>query len=312
MPPTPRQTLSYLRTLFAERGIVPRTKLGQNFLIDLNLLDLILRSAELSADDLVLEVGSGTGGLTMRLLEQAGAVVSVEVDPAFHSLTAEVVATHFHLFAPETGKPGTRQENVRLLHTDVLAGKNALSAEVLQTIRDLAGQAGTRTVKLVANLPYAVAVPVLANLLLTDLPLERMVAMVQWEIAERLTAGPGTHDYAALAVLVQSLASVSLVRRVPPAAFWPRPEVDSAIVLVRPDPARRAHVGDVQRLRNFLRDLYVHRRKNLRGALASLPSGRRDKTEVDARLAELGIPGTTRAEDLDLEQHLRLCQVFGS
>src|SRR6516162_4509908 len=125
MPPTPRQTLSYLRTLFQERGIRPRTKLGQNFLIDLNLLDLVYRSAELGPDDLVLEVGSGTGSLTMRLLEQAGAVVSVEIDPAFHSLTSEAVATHFHLFAPDPGKPGTRQENVRLLHTDVLAGKNA-------------------------------------------------------------------------------------------------------------------------------------------------------------------------------------------
>jgi 16S rRNA (adenine1518-N6/adenine1519-N6)-dimethyltransferase len=94
--------------------------------------------------------------------------------------------------------------------------------------------------------------------------------------------------------------------------FWPRPQVDSAIVLIRPDAGKRAHVGDVLRFRNFLRDLYTHRRKNLRGALAGLPSGRRDKNEVDARLAELGIPGTCRAEELDLEQHLRLCQVFGS
>jgi 16S rRNA (adenine1518-N6/adenine1519-N6)-dimethyltransferase len=312
MPPTTRQTLSYLRHLFQERGIQPRTKLGQNFLIDLNLLDLVLRSAELSADDLVLEVGSGTGGLTMRLLEQAGAVVSVEVDSAFHSLTEEAVATHFHLFPPESGRPGTRQENVRLLHTDVLAGKNTLRPEVMQSVRELAEQAGAKNVKLVANLPYSVAVPVIANLLLSDIAVERMVVMVQWEIAERLMAPAGSHDYAALAVLVQSLTEVSLVRRVPPTVFWPRPQVDSAIVLIRPDPVRRSRVGDVKKFRNFLRDLYVHRRKNLRSALSSLPAGRLAKPEVDARLAELGIAGAVRAEKLDLEQHLRLCQVFGS
>jgi 16S rRNA (adenine1518-N6/adenine1519-N6)-dimethyltransferase len=312
MPPTNRQTLSYLRTLFQERGIQPKTRLGQNFLIDLNLLDLVWRSAELSADDLVLEVGSGTGGLTMRLLEQAGAVVSVEIDSAFHSLTEEAVATHFHLFPPEPGRPGTRQENVRLLHTDILAGKNTLRPQVLQAISDLSTRVGTKKVKLVANLPYAVAVPVIANLLLSDIPVERMVVMVQWEIAERLTAPAGSHDYAALAVMVQSLTEVTLIRRVPPSVFWPRPQVDSAIVMIRPDAARRALVGDVQKFRNFLRDLYVHRRKNLRGALSSLPTGRLAKPEVDGKLADLGIPGTIRAEDLDLEQHLRLCQVFAT
>src|SRR5207245_6874114 len=139
--------------------------------------------------------------------------------------------------------------------------------------------------KLVANLPYAVATPVIANFLLSDLSFERMVVMLQWEIAERLSARPGTKAYAALAVLVQSVADVEVVRRLPPAAFWPRPQVASAIVCIRPNPAKRAHVGDVPRFRRFLRDLYVHRRKNLRGALASLPNGRWEKEEVDRKLA---------------------------
>jgi 16S rRNA (adenine1518-N6/adenine1519-N6)-dimethyltransferase len=312
MPPTTRQTQSYLRTLFQERGIVPKNKLGQNFLVDLNLIDLVVRTAELSSRDLALEVGSGTGSLTMRLLEKAGAVVSVEIDTAFASLTAEAVASHFHLFAAEASAAGTREEHVRLLHSDALASKNTLSPDLLSAIADLTATAGTSQVKLVANLPYAVAVPVISNLLLTELPIERMVVTVQWEIAERLLAEVGTKEYAALAVLVQSLAHVSLVRKLPPTVFWPRPQVESAIVLLRPDASKRAHVGDVHALRNFLRDLYVHRRKNLRGALASLPAGRLDKSLVDARLAELGIPGTVRAETLDLEQHLRLCRVFGA
>jgi 16S rRNA (adenine1518-N6/adenine1519-N6)-dimethyltransferase len=311
MTAAPRQTLSYLRALFQERGIRPKNKLGQNFLIDLNLLELVVREAQLSADDLVLEVGSGTGSLTMHLVAQAGALVSVEVDPPFAALTEEAVEAHYTLFASGPNPKGVKREHVRLIRGDALAGKNHLNPDALAAVRELLPLAGTKHVKLVANLPYAVAVPVISNLLLTDLPVDRMVVMVQWEIAQRLTASPGTKDYAALSVLVQSLTDVSLVRQLSPKAFWPRPLVDSAIVLIRPSAAKREHVGDVQRFRNFLRDLYVHRRKNLRGALAALPSGRVEKADVDAKLAEMGVPGTTRAEDLDLETHLRLCQAFG-
>jgi 16S rRNA (adenine1518-N6/adenine1519-N6)-dimethyltransferase len=293
--PSTRQTLSYLRNLFTERGIKPKNKLGQNFLIDLNLLDLILRSAELTRGDLVLEVGSGTGSLTARLVEQAGAVVSVELDPAFAALTEEAIA---------------QRENVVLLHSDMLKNKNELAPDVLRVIDDLGRRSGSQRIKLVSNLPYAVAVPVITNLLLTDMPLERMVVTVQWEIAERLLAAPGTKAYGALSVLVQSLADVELVRRLSPKVFWPRPLVDSAIVRIRPNAAKRDHVGDPARFRAFLRDLYVHRRKNLRGALASLPKRDLSKSDVDARLAELGLDGSLRAEVLDVEQHLRLCARF--
>lgn len=311
MPPTPRQTLSYLRTLFEERGIQPKNKLGQNFLIDLNLIDLVVRTAEIAPDDLALEVGSGTGSLTMRLVENAGAVVSVEVDPPFAALTREAVESHFSLFASGSSARGTAQANVRLVHSDVLAGKNHLSPAVLDALRELLASSPAKQIKLIANLPYAVAVPVISNLLLTDLPVERMVGTVQWEIAERLLAAPGNKDYGALAVLVQSVADVSLVRKLGPTVFWPRPQVDSAIVLIRPNPAKRAAVGDVPRFRAFLRDLYVHRRKNLRSGLSGLPTGRIPKSEVDARLAELAIDGSARAETLDVDQHLRLCRTFG-
>ena len=110
---------------------------------------------------------------------------------------------------------------------------------------------------------------------------------------------------------MQSLADVELVRRLSPNVFWPRPQVDSAIVCIRPSPDKRQHVGDPSSFRAFLRDLYVHRRKNLRGALASLPNRDLSKSEVDARLAELGLDGSLRAETLDREQHLRLGEQFG-
>ena len=294
--PSTRQTLSYLRNLFEQRGIKPKNKLGQNFLIDLNLLDVLLRAAELGPEDLVLEVGSGTASLTVRLAGQAGAVVSVELDPHFAQMVKEVVEG---------------RDNVRLIHADILKNKNELNPGVLETLRETQARAGTTRLKLVANLPYAVATPVISNLLLSDVAVERMVVTVQWEIAERLTAAPNTKEYSALAVLVQSVADVRLIRRLPPAVFWPRPQVDSAIVLIRPNAAKRAHVGDVVRFRSFLRDLYAHRRKNLRGALVALANADFTKEEVDRKLAELGIEGTLRAETLDLEQHLRLSAVFG-
>src|SRR5207237_6028604 len=113
-----------------------------------------------------------------------------------------------------------------------------------------------------------------------------MVVMVQWEIAERLRAHPGTKDYNALSVLVQSVADVEVVRKVAPTNFHPRPKVESAIVMIRPNAAKRAKVGDVPRFRAFLRDLYTQRRKNLRQAISSGPGGKRDKSDVDAKLAE--------------------------
>jgi 16S rRNA (adenine1518-N6/adenine1519-N6)-dimethyltransferase len=298
--PPPRQTLSYLQQLFRERGIQPKSKLGQNFLIDLNLIDLILRGAELGPDDLALEIGSGTGSLTARLAASAGAVVSVEVDPAFHLLASELIGDN---------------PRVLLLGSDALKNKNHLNPRLLDAVQEMTTKSGLKRIKLVANLPYSVATPVIANFLLTDLPVERMVVTVQWEIAERMLAEPGHKSYGSLAVLVQSIADVELLRQLRPSVFFPRPKVDSAIICIRPNKVRRAalvqRLGDVQRLRNFLRDLYTHRRKNLRGALAGSPSGRREKPDVDRLLAEAGIDGTARSETLTVEQHLVLCEAFG-
>jgi 16S rRNA (adenine1518-N6/adenine1519-N6)-dimethyltransferase len=294
--PARRQTLSYLRDLFQQRGLRPKNKLGQNFLIDLNLLDVLLDGAELGPDDLAVEVGTGTGSLTAWLAERAGAVFSVEIDAAFHDLVRETLGG---------------RERVHLVHADVLKNKNHFNPMVLQQLEEVRRKWGCRRLKLVANLPYAVATPVISNFLLSDLPFERMVVTVQWEIAEKLLARPGTKPYGALAVLIQSIADIELLRTLPPSVFWPRPQVASAIVRIRPNAAKRVQVSDPQRFRNFLRDLYSHRRKNLRGALAGLPSGRVDKALVDARLRELELDGTVRAETLDIQQHLRLCAVFG-
>lgn len=270
--------------------------MGQNFLIDLNLIDLILREAELEPDDLILEVGTGTGGLTVELADRAGAVVSVELDRDFHRLASEQLR---------------ERTNITLIHADILKSKNDLNPDVMTTLDVVRERAGLTRLKLIANLPYVVATPVIGNLLLERSDIARMVVMVQWEIAEKLVARAGTKEYGSLAVFTQSLADVTVVRRLAPTVFWPRPAVDSGIVRIEPRAEKRDRVGDVRRFRAFLRDLYVHKRKNLRQALAGSPRGRRDKAEVDAQLATLGIDGSLRAEVLDLDDHLTLCTAFG-
>jgi 16S rRNA (adenine1518-N6/adenine1519-N6)-dimethyltransferase len=202
------------------------------------------------------------------------------------------------------------RENVILMHADILAGKNELQPVVLHHWDEFTKAQKTTRRKLIANLPYAVATPVVANLLISAIPIERMVVMVQWEMAERLTAEPGSKDYAALAVLTQSLAEVKIIRRLPPSVFWPSPAVDSAIVMLKPIPEKRAKIDDPQKFREFLRNLYTHRRKNLRQGISGWPSGRLDKTKVDELIAEVGLDGARRAEMLSLDEHYRLYTHF--
>lgn len=294
--PSPRQTLSYIRSLFEAYGLEPKGKLGQNFLIDLNLLDLIVRVAELDKSDAVLEVGTGTGSLTARLAEYAGAVVTVEIDKTLQPVAKQIVGD---------------RPNVRFVFGDCLERKNELNPDMVAAWDEAAKADGIARRKLVSNLPYVIATPLVSNLLIARTDIERMVVMVQWEIAERMRAEVGTKDYNALSILVQSVADVEVVRKVLPSNFHPRPKVDSAIVLIRPNAEKRAKVGDVPKFRAFLRDLYVHRRKNLRQALVGWPQGRKDKGEVDAKLTELGLDGTVRSEAMDIEQHLRLAAAFG-
>ena len=297
-PPIPsqRQTLSYLLGVFADHGLAAKTKLGQNFLIDLNLLELIVRTGELTSADATLEVGTGTGSLTSQLALRSGAVCTVEIDTGLAPVARQIVGE-----AP----------NVRFVHGDCLAKKSELNPEMLSAWEEIGAAHRCTRRKLVANLPYSIATPLISNLLVLGIPIERMVVMVQWEIAERMSALPSTKDYNSLSVLMQSVADVSTVRKVPPESFYPRPKVDSAIVLIKPNAEKRAKVGNVLKFRIFLRDLYVHRRKNLRQALIGWPTGPREKKDVDAKLAELGIDGTVRAETLDVAEHLRLCAVFG-
>jgi 16S rRNA (adenine1518-N6/adenine1519-N6)-dimethyltransferase len=295
MPP-PRQTQSYLRGLFAQRGISPQRRLGQNFLIDLNIHTLIVTAAQPATSDVILEVGSGTGALTSLLAAQAAAVVAVDIDPAMVALTAEAVA----------GLP-----NVQVLKRDVLKTKNALDPELLAAVREMLANPGGKRFKLVANLPYQVATPVITNLLVhPDLCPVLMVVTIQRELAQRLCAEPATSSYGAVSVVVQALADVSILRSLPPAAFWPRPKVDSALVLIRPSPARRSSVGDVGWFHQLVRRVFLHRRKFLRHQLTEFWRGRWTAAEVEPWLESRGLRGQLRAEALTAEEFVSLAHAL--
>ena len=286
-----RQTRSHLIALFQQEGLHPRGDLGQNFLIDLNLLESIVAEADLGPDDVVLEVGAGTGGLTAFLAAEAGAVVSVEYDPNMFRLAHEAVS---HL------------PDVTLLNCDALQSKHQLNPLILQHVsRELAAEPGRR-LKLVANLPYHIGTPVIANLLAANFPLERMVVTIQYELAQRLSARPHTSDYSALSVFVQAQSRIKIVHKLGPSVFWPRPEVDSAIMRIDPDPAARARVRDLGVFQVLLRELFTQRRKVLRGVLGQIFKGRLSKPALANIMTELHLSADARAEELEVEQLVAL------
>lgn len=291
-----RQTQSYLRSLFDKHGISPQHRLGQNFLIDLNIHELIVATAEVGANDVILEVGSGTGALTSLMAERGAVVVAVDVDPAMVMLTTEAVAG---------------LSRVRVVHRDALAGKHRLDSVVVESVREEMAARSDTHLKLVANLPYQVATPLIANLLVhAELCPELMVVTIQKELAERFCAKPSTPAYGAVSVLIQSIAEVSIVRLLPPTVFWPRPQVESAVVMIRPNDVKRAAVGDVTWFHEVVRRLFLHRRKCIRHVLASGWFSESSKAEVDHWLEQYGISGERRAEALGIAEFLELTKAL--
>jgi 16S rRNA (adenine1518-N6/adenine1519-N6)-dimethyltransferase len=291
-----RQTQSYLRNLFATRGITPQHHRGQNFLVDLNLHELIIKTADVRPLDLVLEVGSGTGALTSLLASQAGAVITVEVDRALAHVASQSLQ---HL------------PNVHLIEEDILARKNAINPEVLRSIRASLLHAPGTFFKLVANLPYVVATPVIMNFLVgRDLQPSLMVVTIQLELAERMRAEPGSKSYGSLSVLLQALADFDLIRVLPPSVFWPRPKVDSAIVRIIPSHTKAALISDIAWFQYVVRTIFLHRRKNLRRALLASWSEALPRTRVDAVLQSASLPASVRAEALNVQEFIQLAEIL--
>lgn len=292
--PSTSQTLSFLQRRFREVGIRPQSRHGQNFLIDLNLLRLVADAAEIGPSDVVLEVGTGAGSLTGVLAARAAAVVTVEIDPQLHLLAQEHLAEF---------------QNVQFLQLDALAGKNRINPLVIEAIREQLSAGPERRFKLVANLPYNVATPLVSNLLAGEPIPASMAITVQKEVGDRMKAAPGTKDFGSLSVWVQSQCEVEIVRSLPPAAFWPRPKVTSSIVRMVYRPELRARIRDVPFFHRFVRQIFLHRRKHLRGVIASAFSEEIGKAGADELLERLGLESSARAEELSVEQFIQLADL---
>ena len=289
------QTRTYLMERFETLGIHPRGKLGQNFLIDLNLLHLLHESADLDKNDVVLEVGTGTGSLTGAMSQEAGCVVTVEVDSVMHEMAKQ---EHWD------------KDNIRFLFADILENKNRLNRHVLEIVREELARSPERRFKLCANLPYQIATPLMSNLLLTDIPPYSMTVTIQKEVGDRIVARPGTKDYGALAVWMQAQCDCRILRIMPPSVFWPRPKVDSSIVQVIYNQQKRKKIPNLQYFHEFVRALFFHRRKFIRSVLCSAFKNKLEKESIDSVLAELNLKGEIRAETLSVKTILALSEKF--
>lgn len=288
-----RQTKTFLMQQFREIGLEPASRHGQNFLIDLNLVELLVASAELDQRDVVLEVGTGTGSLTAMMAERAAAVVTVEIDAHLFELASEELL---------------RFDNVTMLRFDALKNKNQFDPRVMEAVGAALSAAPGRRFKLVANLPYNVATPVLSNLLLAEHVPVMMVATIQKELADRIVAQPWTKDYGALSVWMQSQCTVEIVRVMPPSVFWPMPKVHSAIVKIVVDSAKRAAIPDLEYFHQFIRAIFFHRRKFLRANVLSALKRHLSKEQVDTILEEMNFQPDTRTEQLDVPTLLALTE----
>jgi 16S rRNA (adenine1518-N6/adenine1519-N6)-dimethyltransferase len=159
-----------------------------------------------------------------------------------------------------------------------------------------------------ANLPYNIATPLLSNLLSEETPPQTMTVTIQKELAERITAAPGTKDYGALSIWIQSQCRAEILRILPPSVFWPRPKVSSAFLQITLDDSLRQRIPNRPFFHDFVRAMFFHRRKFLRSELASVVKGQLGKPEVDAILADRNLDGTLRAEALDVDTMLALCE----
>ncbi len=273
-----------LRALLEEAGVRPSRGEGQNFLVEENLAAAIARDGLADADPartVVLEVGPGVGILTEHLVAGAARVLAVDIEDRLVALTRA-----------RLGDP----PGLRLLHADVLADKSHVAPAVVEAARALLRPGDA--LRVVSNLPYSIATPLVLGLLGLDLPLERLVVMVQLEVAERFAAPPGGEAFGAVSVLCQAAcASVELVRRVPPEVFWPRPKVTSAVVRLDPGPGRREALA---RLAAPVRALFDYRRKTLARAAREVAARTPDLAWLPQAVALAGLDPTRRAETLSL------------
>lgn len=280
-------TPSVTRRLMQTHSVSAKKSLGQNFIIEPQVIADIVAAAGCDKQDLVLEIGPGLGSLTQALSAAAGQVLALEIDQSLLAALRESLADC---------------HNVQLLHAD------AMEADLAGLLADFAGREDLRPgFMAVANLPYYITTPLLLRFLeQPQLPWRRLVFMVQKELAERMQAAPGGKEYGALSLAVQYRAAARVAFSVPPSVFVPRPKVASAVIVLERLPQPPVQVADEQLFFAVVRAGFGQRRKTL---LNSLSAGLAlDKQQVGAALQAAGIEPGRRAETLTLAEFARLAQ----
>ena len=261
-------------------------KFGQNFLIDSHVLDKIISAAEITKDDLVVEIGPGIGTMTQYLACAAREVVAIEIDKMLIPILQDTLSAY---------------DNVTIINEDVLkVDLNKLAEE----------KNGGRPVKVVANLPYYITTPIIMGLFENHVPLHSITIMVQKEVADRMRMGPGTKDYGALSLAVQYYAEPYLVANVPPNCFMPRPNVGSAVIRLTVHEKPPVTVRDESLMFRLIRASFNQRRKTLANGLNNSPELHYSKEQIAEAIEKLGTSPSIRGEALTLEQFALLADIL--
>ena len=261
-------------------------KFGQNFLIDTHVLDKIVAAAEITKEDMVLEIGPGIGTLTQYLCEAAREVVAVEIDRNLIPVLEDTLSEY---------------SNVTVLNQDVL--KVDLDALVNE-------KNGGKPIKVVANLPYYITTPIIMKLLEEDIPVSSITVMIQKEVAERMQAAPGGKDYGALSLAVQFYADTYIAANVPPNCFMPRPNVGSAVIRLTRHEKCPVEVKDSRFMFALVKASFAQRRKTLVNGLVNSGELSLSKNRVLDALSEMGLKEDVRGEKLSLAEFARLSDIL--
>ena len=261
-------------------------KFGQNFLIDTHVLDEIIRAADITKDDFVLEIGPGIGTMTQYLAEAAGEVCAVEIDKNLIPILQDTLKDY---------------DNVTVINNDILK----------VDIRKMADEKNQgRPIKVVANLPYYITTPIIMGLFENHVPVESITVMVQKEVADRMQVGPGTKDYGALSLAVQYYAEPYIVANVPPNCFMPRPKVGSAVIRLTRHSQPPVQVNNEKLMFQIIRASFNQRRKTLANSLKNYEGLSFDKEEIEQAIAACGFQPAIRGEALSLEEFAILSNVL--
>lgn len=279
----PKNTIEILN----KYKFVFQKKFGQNFLIDEHVLGKIIRSAEITEDDFVVEIGPGIGTLTQYLAASAREVAAIEIDDALIPILEDTLSAY---------------DNVTVIHEDVLKVDLCKLAEEKN---------GGRPIKVVANLPYYITTPIIMGLFENHVPVESITIMVQKEVADRMKTGPGSKDYGALSLAVQYYAKPELVANVPPNCFMPRPRVGSAVIRLTRHTEVPVQADDEKLMFRIIRASFNQRRKTLVNGLGNAPELHIPKEVTTEVLEEMNLSVSVRGEALTLAQFAELSNRIG-